>query len=160
MFKIFVQKKSLSETKKRGIKNKIQTAQNKMIRFILGHHQRKHLAVREFKSVKMLNVNSRIEYLNLSLTHNIVHNVAPEYLCQDFTRISHKYDTKYSRYSFIIPIVHSQGKKSFRYNAIIAWNNLPIGIKNCSSKESFKSQLKLFLFKKMSDEENNCYVYY
>ena len=143
-----------------NIKIKIQTAQNKMIRFILGHSPRKHLTFNDFRAVKMLSMKYRIEYLNLNFTYNIMHNVAPDYLCESFNKIDHRYSTKYSNNSFVIPSVKSQGKKSFVYNSIKDWNSLPLSIRVNATKNNFKIKLKDHLFTTMEKEENDIYVYY
>ena len=52
-------------------KKKIQTAQNKMIRYILGYDNRHHLLCSDFVKVKCLDVESRFDYLACNMMYSI-----------------------------------------------------------------------------------------
>ena len=56
---------------------KLQTAQNKIIRFILNLDSRQHLYVENFVKVGYLSVEKRLEYLALNTMYNIYNNLAP-----------------------------------------------------------------------------------
>ena len=43
----------------------------------------------------------------------------------------------------------SYGERSFQYAALTEWNKLPLLIRESSSLDIFKTQLKTFLFKSM-----------
>ena len=45
-----------------GLKHKLQTAQNKVIRFVLGVHPRFHIGFQNFKQLGWLNVQSRVDF--------------------------------------------------------------------------------------------------
>ena len=145
----------------KSIKNKLQTAQNKMIRYILGYGSRHHLTVNDFKKVKMLDVQSRVNYLTLNMMHNVFYGLAPEYLCT-FTKISeiHDHETRNSMLGYHIPHTNSHGKSSFMYNGAKLWNDLPISIKTVESKELFKFSSKKHQFKIMSLLESSEYIYF
>ena len=64
------------------MKAKFQTAQNKMIRFILGYDSRQHLYVKDFLTASFLSVEKRYDYLSANLMYNIFYDQAPSYLCQ------------------------------------------------------------------------------
>ena len=65
-------------------KNKLQTCQNKVIRYNLDYRRRQHLDVNDFKKVGFLNVAYRVKYFALSLMFSIYHGTAPSYF-EDFS---------------------------------------------------------------------------
>jgi hypothetical protein len=141
------------------LKNKLQTAQNKIVRYILGYECRHHLVCSDFKKVKYLDVDTRFQYLTLNMMFKIYYNMAPSYLC-NFKKVSdvHSHNTRGSNMSYIIPHVKSQGSRSFMFNGAKLWNKLPTVIKAIDSKESFKSKCKSYLFNQMYEIENSEYV--
>ena len=137
------------------LKERLQCAQNKMLRLILSKHNRFHLDSRSFEKVKWLDVCKRNDYLTLCLMYNIFHKTAPSYMCS-FKRIDdfHNHATRYSEISFVIPQVKSQGLSSFSFNGVKLWNSLPLRIKSADSKDAFKHMCKKHLFSKMIAQEN------
>ena len=109
----------------------LQTAQNKMIRFMQDYDCRHHLTCKDFWKVKYLNVQSRFDYLSLNLLHSIHNGKAPDYLCR-FVKVTdvHSHNTRNSHSSQVIPQVSTQGKKTFMYNAAKQWNMLPNSLKS------------------------------
>ena len=79
---------------------------------------------------------------------------APPYLC-NIVPVSHSYSTRKSSMSYVLPNVKSQGSKTFKYNAIKLWNDLPNSVKESDSKESFKRNCKLYQMEKMKLLELN-----
>ena len=140
---------------------KLQTAQNKIVRFMLGYDSRHHLVHSDFKKVKYLDVNSRMEYLTLNSMYNIFNNVAPSYLCT-FKKVTevHSHNTRNSNNSYVIPQVNTHGLKSFMYNGAKAWNSLPNYIRTQPTKDNFKLKCKEFLFMKMLEIEESDFVRY
>ena len=136
------------------IKNKLQTSQNKVIRFILGYDSRQHLYCADFVKLGCLDISHRVDYLALSLMYSIVHNTAPSYLC-NLEKVKHSYGTRWSNCSFTIPKVKTQGSLSFKYNSIKLWNSLPLYIKKAETKDDFKHKCKIFFKDKMIKEESN-----
>ncbi len=145
----------------KSLKHKLQTAQNKIIRYILGYDSRHHLAVKDFKKVKYLDVNSRVDYLSLNVMYNVYNNTAPSYLCT-FKKSSevHSYSTRNSKLSYVIPDVKTQGKLSFKYNGAKLWNNLADHIKLVESKNDYKKKCKAFMFDEMSAAESDVFLFY
>lgn len=142
-------------------RTKLQTAQNKIIRFILGYDCRRHLMVADFKKVKYLNVEKRMEYLTLSVMHRVFNDKAPSYLC-NFQKVTdvHSYHTRNSEMCYVIPQVKTQGKLSFSYNGAKLWNSLPTFIKSLKSCDSFKFKCKAHLLDEMFTEERAEFLYY
>jgi hypothetical protein len=142
------------------IKTKLQTSQNKIVRYILGYDSRQHLTVNDFKKVKYLDIERRIEYLTLNTMYNVYHNTAPSYLC-NFQKVSdvHSHITRNSELAYVIPHVKTQGSLSFMFNGAKLWNQLPVSIRTSENKDIFKSKSKSFLFNKMASAETSDFIY-
>ena len=59
------------------VKHKLQTAQNKMIRYLLNYGCRRHIGFSNFKKSNCLDTIARVDYVRLNLMFNIFNNVAP-----------------------------------------------------------------------------------
>ena len=95
------------------------------------------------------------------MMYSIYNGTAPSYLC-NFKKVSeiHSYSTRHSNMSYVIPHVKSQGSKSFTFNGAKLWNNLPMYVKNETTKDGFKLKCKEYLFSQMSKQEECDYIYY
>ena len=86
--------------------------------------------------------------------YSIFSNTAPSYMRQlDF--VSHCYRTRRSNLSYVIPDVKTQGSFTFKFCGIKLWNQLPLNIKKCESKEEFKKRCKRHLINEMKEEETS-----
>ena len=102
-------------------KQRLQTAQNKLIRFILQLSARSHVGYSEFKMAGMLPVEKRVTQLQLNHIFNIVHGNAPNYLKSNFIFNEHSFNTRSSTLSFIVPnVTTNYGKSTFASTGIKA----------------------------------------
>ena len=122
-------------------KSRLQVAQNKAIRFILGIPARAHIGEEEFKSVWILPVHMRTEQLKLNHMYDISKGNAPNYMTSMFEKSNNTHDTRNSMSVFTIPRVNKFGLNSFKYTGIKLWNNLPLNIKIKTSKNVFKKSV-------------------
>ena len=145
----------------RGLHKKLrlqlQTAQNKVVRYILDYTSRTHLDYCDFKKLQWLKVPDRVDYLTLNLMYCVHTKTAPSYLC-NAKPVSHNYSTRRSDLAYVLPKIKTQGSKTFSYNSVKLWNDLPYSIKNAESKEMFKNDCKMFLMDRMKTLEENKYV--
>ena len=127
--------------------HKLQTMQNKMIRYILNLDSRDHVGHHQFDMVNLLDVPNRARQLRLNHMFNIFHSLGPIYFNQNFTKISniHSYSTRSRSYNFHIPKIGTYTKHSFFYQATLDWNKLPNHIKSSTDKVSFKTAMKKHL---------------
>ena len=139
-------------------KKKVQTDQNKIVRYIHGYDCRQHLNVNDFEELKMLKVDKRVEYTTLCHMFNVNRGTAPTYMC-NMEKVNHQHRTR-SNCEYVLPSVKTQGKKSFYYNGVKLWNNLAIEIRNVETKELFKVKLKDELFDRMRKEEDDDFILY
>ena len=142
-----------------NIKCKLQTAQNKVIRFILETGNRHHISTSDFKKVKWLSVRKRVDFRTLCNMYKVYYKLAPTYLCNTgFICDNHSHVTRYSNMSFTVPPVKSNGKISFQYSGIKLWNNLPVSIRSSDTFSKFKKACKSHLIQCMQTDEASSFV--
>ena len=145
------------------LKNKLQVMQNKMIRFILGLDFRSHIGILEQEKVNMLPVASRVKQLKLNHVLNIKNYQSPEYLKENFHRISDtelRQCTRASRLNFFLPRVQNQATNTFYFSAIKDWNSLPPKIKEITNAESFRTIVKNHILTELKNKETCPFLYY
>ena len=96
-----------------------------------------HVGANEFKHVGLLPIEYRVEQLMLGHMFNIINGNAPTYLISGINMNQHRYSTRTRELSCVIPRVKSSGLTSFLYQGVCHWNNLPLEIKQCPSKDTF-----------------------
>ncbi len=72
--------------------NRLQTAQNKLIRVVLKLHPRTYLMAQHFKPLGWLTVEHRVKMLKLWLVHGIYFDSAPNYFRGYFSRVSDRHN--------------------------------------------------------------------
>jgi hypothetical protein len=144
----------------KSVKNKLQTAQNKIVRYILDYEPRHHLVCADFKKLRFLDVESRVDYLCLNIMFTIFKETAPAYMLDYIPRNFQSHCTRQSLNTFVLPHVKSHGSLSFKWNGVRLWNSLPNFLKCATSKDSFKYKCKKFLFDKMVKKESMDYIMY
>ena len=142
--------------------NKLQSAQNKLIRFILGLEYRACVSCDEFVMLNWLPVHIRVEQIKLHHFHRIVYNTAPKYLTDTitFTADLHTYNTRSKNKSVMLPRVKGIGQNSYSYTATKHWNNLPENIKSTSDLPKFKLLVKNHLLSNYVSNYNNPFQFY
>jgi hypothetical protein len=126
---------------------RLQCAQNKVIRFILNKDPRYHINQEDFQTLGLLNIHTRAKQLRLNHVYNIFHDICPDYMKENFLRVSslHHHNTRGCKFNFQIPRISSFSSCSFYYNAIKDWNGLPENIKSTLQKSIFKKETKSHL---------------
>ena len=140
-------------------KTKLQTTQNKIVRFLLDAPPRSHIGFNEFSQVRMLPVDVRVNQLKLNHMYNIVHGTSPPYLTSSIQFGSARHNTRSGPYSVLTPSVKSFGLSSFYYTGAIIWNNLSSQIKSITCRFTFKRKVRQFLLDKFLEEETNPFMY-
>ncbi len=110
------------------LKNKLQTAQNKLCRVILKVHPLMHLREEHYRKISFLKVEKRVIFLKLVMVFKILKKMIPKYLLEYyvFVRDVHCHSTRASR-NDIYPyrFKSEMGKNYFLYTSSVAWNKLP-----------------------------------
>ena len=137
----------------KNLKDKLQIAQNKMIRFILNLGSRSHIGQKELVKAGFLNVSKRVTQLKLGHVFKINDKTSPQYLSKHFHRLNEDVEritTRGKAHNFHIPRISTN---TFAYTAIKDWNNLPSNIKEIKSENSFKEKIKKHLVEMANREE-------
>ena len=103
-------------------------------------------------------IEYRVEQLMLGHMFNIINGNAPTYLTSGIIMNQHRYSTRARELSCVIPRVKSSGLTSFMYQGVCHWNKLPLEIKQCPSKDTFKYQVKCLLYNRLLAQETSLYV--
>ncbi len=127
-----------------SLKKKLQTTQNKMVRFITNWGPRSHVGQHERSQVGYLNVADRVKFLRLCHAYKFFYNLCAPYLQENFDKVSniHRYNTRSSNYSFRVPRTKGSAVSTFFNCAIHDWNSLPDEIKKIKEIRNFKSAVK------------------
>jgi hypothetical protein len=146
------------------LKDRLQTCQNKVIRFVLNMDNRSHVGKEQFDILGWLPVSLRVDQIILSHVHKIKSSTAPEYLGEHFKPLSsvHGRNTRSNKVSisnnsdgsegcfqdtgrFAKLRVKSFGEKTFACSGINLWNNLPQSIRDIKGHHGFKVAVKRHL---------------
>ena len=142
------------------LKSRLQTTQNKIVRFVTGLTPRCHVGQRELSSIKYLNVSERISQLSLNHVFKIKTGCSPSYLKEMFVEVSnhHNFDTRNSSLNLFVPSVKGVDANSFFFQGIKLWSNLPSNLKSISNYMSFKRRVKSHLSDKAFAKEESSFV--
>jgi len=100
-----------------------------------------------------LRAQQRIEYKLALLVYRCLHDEAPSYLSDGFTRVADVHSRRRLRSSttsaLIVPATrHSVGDRAFHVAAARTWNSLPPDVTSSTTLPSFKRHLKTCLFQR------------
>lgn len=143
------------------LKRKLQTTQNRIVRYITGLPPRSHIGQTELDSIQYLNVEDRLKQLCLNHLFKVKAGTSPSYLKDMFTEVSqvHNFNTRSRTHNFNLPSVKNIASNSFHFQTIKAWNCLPSEIKCIENYGSFKHQVKMYLSKLSHSKQASDFVY-
>ena len=112
--------------------------------------------------LNLLNVETWVKQLRLNHVHKIFYNLCPTYLKKNFVRLNavHLYDTRSSRYNFLVPHCRSVEHSTFYYRGIADWNSLPDCLKEIEKPREFKASLKKYLTEHHQETEIGDFFFY
>ena len=142
------------ESLSKSFKKKLQILQNKTIRFVQNLGPRASIDCKVFESVNTLCVADRVRQLRLNHVFNIVHGLAPNYLCEHFNQNNNN-TRGASNLNFNVPRVGAYNSSNFYYHAILDWNALPLEAKSTTNKSGFKFLVKSHLSQEAIRRENS-----
>ena len=140
----------------KGLSDKLQVLQNRMIRFILKLDSRHHIGYEELKESGFLRVSERVKQLKLGHIFKIRNKTCPNYMNTNFKLLNenvNRSSTRSYQYNFFLPSTGSQGTKTFFYTGINDWNSLPNNIKEIKNEDLFKKKVKEHLMMETKNEE-------
>ena len=142
-------------------KTRLQTLQNKCMRFCLHLDSRAHIGYREFKEMKWLPVNDRFHQCIGTAAFKFLKGKSPAYMDDLFTR-SESLGVSI-RSSFMRLNQPSRnttyGQNNLSYLSPITWNPLPRDLKSTENLNSYKHKIKDHFFEKIRRRDENIYLY-
>ena len=135
----------------KNLKNKLQTAQNKCIRFCLQLGNRSHIGYRDFQQINWLNIESRFYQCASVSVFNFFNGKSPSYMSDIYNPAGENViDTRNSYLKLKQPFRKTNiGQGSLSFIGPSVWNKLPTVIKQCKSVNSFKHEMKSFYFEEI-----------
>ena len=143
-----------------GIQKKLQTFQNKCIRFCLQLDNRTHIGIDEFKAINWLNVSDRFKQCVSASVFKFFHEKSPTYMAEIYTpQTNNRISTRRSFLKLTQPSRRTkQGQKCLSYIGPSIWNKLPDKIKDSKNLNSFKHKFKDYFLKEIEERDNNIYT--
>ena len=129
--------------------HRLQVAQNQAARLVTRTRRREHITP-VLRSLHWLPVEWRIQYKILLHVYKCMNcDSAPSYL-KDLIQIyvpNRQLRSSSDTRTLVQPIArNSFGKRAFVNSAPALWNTMPYSLRHCQTVESFKRQLKTYLF--------------
>ena len=127
---------------------RLQSLQNSAARLVSRTRKYDHIKP-ILKQLHWLPVDQRIIFKILLLTFKIQHNKAPSYLQAFITPYSPQRTLRSAdKMQLVVPnsFLKNYGNRCFQHAAAEAWNILPLSIKQSHNVDSFKRNIKTFLF--------------
>ena len=146
----------------KSLKKKLQTLQNKCIRFCLNLNNRDHIGLTEFEKINWLPINDRFEQCISSTTFKFFNNRSPAYMNDVFKPAGHPItNTRASFLKLIQPLRNTNyGQKTLSYLAPNIWNSLPVSLKATEGLNTYKHKMKKHFLNRMKNNESDIYSYF
>ena len=131
------------------LKNRLQAAQNKCIRFCLKLGDRKSIKINEFEKINWLPIHDRVNQYILSSLYKSHVNNASNYMNEVFTHAeSNGIPIRFSYQKLKVPHRKTnKGLRSLSYIGPSLWNKLDKSLKTSISLNAFKHNLKDYYLK-------------
>ena len=130
----------------------LQRVQNRAAKLILKREPRASSTLAR-KELHWLPIPERIQFKTLCMSYNCVQGVAPEYLCNVFTKSEPKAYRLRSMNTTMYNVPKTRcktyGDRAFGVNGPKQWNSLPTYLKDIDNYSVFKKALKTYFFNKV-----------
>ena len=136
------------------LKNKIQTTQNKCIRFCLSLNPRQHIGINEFREINWLPTKNRVEQRIATNVFKYWMKTTPSYVNELFIPSPNTYNTR-SQMALDIPLRKSElGQKGISFLGPSIWNKLNNDLKTVRTTISFTHKYKRFFLQNLNSQSN------
>ena len=140
------------------ISNKIQTTQNKCIRFCLQMGNREHVGSAEFEKINWLPVVDRHHQMVSSSVSKFFNKQSPSYMAEMYIPVDIDKGTRRSVLKLFQPSRRtSLGQRGLSYVGPSVWNKIPSDIKLIRNINTFKHTLKAWYFKRYKEKETSAF---
>ena len=139
----------------KNLKTRLQTAQNKCIRFCLKQGDRTSIRNEEFKKINWLPIQDRVEQCILSSVYKFHNKSAPDHMNEIFFNAEcHGIPTRGSFQKLKLPRRRTnQGLRALSYVDPSLWNSLEKSLKSSTSLNAFKHNIKEYYLGKSKEEK-------
>ena len=142
-----------------SLKNKLQIAQNKCIRYCLFLGNREGIRYKHLKRINWLPVAERVKQFIAASVFKFFNNLAPRYMKEIFIKSESVRTTRSSNDSNLyIPFRKNEyGKNCLSYLGATVWNSIHGTIRDVKTCNTFKHKIKEKYFKDIEERENGIY---
>ena len=142
-------------------KSKLQTLQNKCIRFCLQLDNKTHIGIDNFEKINWLPISDRFHQCLCSSAFKFFSNKCPLYLSDVYNQSDQgQINTRSSFLKLNQPLRRtSYGQRSLSYLTPSIWNNLPNDLKSLNNLNTFKHGVKKYYLSQLRDKDKNIYSY-
>ena len=142
-----------------GLKDKLQIAQNKCIRYCLFIANREGIRYKHIREINWLTVKDRVNQFVAASVYKFTNNLAPVYMADVFVKSERIRTTRSSNESNLTrPLrVNEYGKNCLSYLGPTVWNNIPGIIRDANTCNCFKHKIKAKYFEDIKENENSIY---
>ena len=132
------------------LSKKIQTSQNKCIRYCLNLDNRADVGIDEFIKINCLPTKERVAQCISVIIFKFFKKMSLQYMSQIFHPPRSRYNTRMATLKLDLPFQQScLGQKTISYLGPKTWNNLAAEIKLRRSVNTFKHDIKKLFFDKL-----------
>ena len=143
------------------LSKKIQTSQNKCIRYCLNLDNRAHVGIDEFIKINWLPTKERVAQCICVNIFKFFNKMSPQYMSEIFHPSHSRYNTRMATLKLNLPFRQScLGQKTISYLGPNTWNNLAAETKLGRSVNTFKHDIKKLFFDKLKKQNDDIFFYY
>ena len=125
------------------LSKKIQSAQNKCIRFCLNLKNTAHVGATEFKAINWLPTKHRVDQNICVTVMNFFNGTAPAYADEAFNPADQSRVTRRSKFRLYVPFrKNNTDQKCLSYQGPKIWKSLPSDLKSTNNVNTFKHKIK------------------
>ena len=145
----------------KSLNKKLETQQNKCIRFCLNLNNRDHIGLTEFEKINWLPINDHFEQCISSTTFKFFNNRSSAYMNDVVKPAGHPItNTRTSFLKLIQPLRNTNyGQKILFYLTPNIWNSLSVSVKATEGFNTYKHKIKKNFLSRMKNNESDIYVY-
>ena len=144
-----------------NLRKKLQTTQNKCIRFCLQLGNRSHIGATEFKQINWLPINERFSQCICSTIFKFFKNNCPAYVDEMFSTYTQDNTTQIFSLKLCQPYRKTlKGQKGLSYLGPSLWNKIDTECKLIANLNTFKHSLKKAFFDQLVKNEEDIYMYF
>ena len=143
------------------LSKKIQTSQNKCIRYCLNLDNRAHVSIDQFIKIYWLPTKERVAQGICVNIFKFFNKMSLQYMSEIFHPSHSQYNTHMSTLKLDLPFRQScPGQKTISYLGPNTWNNLAAEIKLRRSINTFKHDIKKLFFDKLKKQNDDIFFYH